>query len=94
MRYSQFQSIGRFSLYAGKGQVPNNYASRIESHVLGGFTQLLILEANAENILGDEGEFFIVIEGEKGSKFELEIREFEKSSPKLKINETVFYYSR
>jgi hypothetical protein len=54
----------------------------------------LILEANAENILGDEGEFFIVIEGEKGSKFELEIREFEKSSPKLKINETVFYYSR
>lgn len=62
MQYDTYKDVGRFALYAGINEIPNNYANRIESKYMGAFTQILILEP-----LEDNSTYYIVLEGELGT---------------------------
>ena len=55
---------------------------------MGAFTQILVLDPIDEN-----STYYIVLEGERGTEFDVTFKPFSTSSPKLYMNETIFYYS-
>lgn len=88
MQYDVFKDMGKFAMYAGVNEIPSGYKNRIKSKYMGAFTQILILEP-----LEDNQTYYIVLEGEQGSEFDVVVKPFSTSSPRLTMNDTVYYYS-
>jgi hypothetical protein len=88
LTYNTSGLVGKFKIKAAVDEVPNGY-SGLSSITVGAFNKILKLSP-----IQNTSNYFILIEGEKGTKFSLHFDESTPSAPSIDINSSILYHTR